>query len=73
MKLNWIFFPIDWILLFKHSWIKKKLQPFEVELLDPAVPKLFWALPKPEFGEHASNNDPSPKQRIVAATRWRHM
>jgi len=29
-----------------------------------AVPKLFRAFPKPEFGEHASNNDPSLKQRL---------
>jgi len=29
-----------------------------------AVPKLFWAFPKPEFGEHASNNDPILKQSI---------
>jgi len=29
-----------------------------------AIPKLFWALPKPEFGEHASNNDPILKQRV---------
>jgi len=28
-----------------------------------AVPKLFWAFPKPEFGEHASN-DPILKQRV---------
>jgi len=26
-----------------------------------AVPKLFWALPKSEFGENASHNDPSLK------------
>jgi len=25
------------------------------------VPKLFWALPKSEFGENASHNDPSLK------------
>ena len=25
------------------------------------VPKLFWALPKSEFGENASRNDPSLK------------
>jgi len=29
-----------------------------------AVPKLFSALPKPEFDKHASNNDPSLKQRM---------
>jgi len=29
-----------------------------------AVPKLFWAFRKPEFGEHASNNDPILKRRM---------
>jgi len=27
-----------------------------------AVPKLFWARPKSEFGEHAWNHDSSLKQ-----------
>jgi len=29
-----------------------------------AVPKLFWALPKFEFGENSSHNDPSLKHII---------
>jgi len=29
-----------------------------------AVPKRFWAFHKPEFDEHASNNDPILKQRM---------
>jgi len=29
-----------------------------------AVPKLFWALPKPKFVEQASNYDPILKKRI---------
>jgi len=50
------FFPVNWILAFKHSWIKKKLQPLTLEWLESTVSKLFWALLKPEFGEHAWNN-----------------
>jgi len=29
-----------------------------------AVPKLFWALPKSEFGEHAWNHESSLKQQM---------
>jgi len=52
--LNWnnieLFPPVDWI---------KKLTSTTAR---SAVAKLFWALPKPEFGEHASNNDSNLKQ-----------
>jgi len=40
----------------KHPWIKKA---------STAYAKMARAaLPKPEFGEHASNNDPILKQRM---------
>jgi len=51
------FFSVDWILLFKHPWIKKASTAY-AKMSRVPVPKLFWAFPKPEFGEHASNNDP---------------
>ena len=34
-----------------------------------AVPKLFWALPKSEFGEKASHNDPSLKHIMKKKVR----
>jgi len=43
---------------------KKSLTTAYAKMARAAVPKLFWALPKPEFGEHASNNDSILKQRI---------
>jgi len=35
------FFPVNWILVFKHSWIKKHFQPLTLEWLESAVSKLF--------------------------------
>ena len=46
------------------STCKKSLTTAYAKMARAAVPKLFWAFPKPAFGEHASNNDPIPKQRI---------
>jgi len=43
---------------------KKSLTTAYAKMARAAVPKLFWAFPKPEFGEPASNNDPILKQRI---------
>jgi len=40
-----IFFPVDWIFLFKHPWIEKSLTTAYAKMARAAVPKLFWALP----------------------------
>jgi len=50
------FLPVDWILLFKRSCISRKTSTAYVRMARSALPKLFWARPKSEFGEHASNN-----------------
>jgi len=55
------FFPVNWILLFEHLWIFKNSTGY-ARMAISAVRSLFWALPKSEFGEHASNNNPSLKQ-----------
>jgi len=57
------FFPVNWILLFKQSWIFKILTGY-ARMARSSVPRLSWALPKSEFGEHASNNNPSLKQLV---------
>jgi len=64
-----IFFPVNWTLLFKHSWIFKNLTGY-ARMARSAVPKLSWALPKTEFGEHASNNNPSLKQLVKKRKKW---
>jgi len=40
----------------------KKIQPLRLEWLESTVCKLFCALPKSQFGEHGSKNNPSFKQ-----------
>jgi len=37
------FFPVTWILLFKHSWIFKNSTAY-ARMARSAVPRLFWAL-----------------------------
>jgi len=39
-------------------------------MVKSAVPKLFRARPKYEFGEHASNNNASLKQRMEKMIVW---
>ena len=67
MKMT--FFPVNWILLFKHSWILKNLTGY-AWMARLAVPRLSWALPKSEFGEHISNNNPSLKQLVKKRKKW---
>jgi len=43
---------------------KKKGSTTYANMARAAIPKSFWALSKPEFDEHASNNDSSLKQRM---------
>jgi len=40
----------------------KKIQPLRLEWLESTVCKHFCALPKSQFGEHGSKNNPSFKQ-----------
>jgi len=67
---NTEFYPSRLDFVIKTLLDLKKTSTAYVRMDRSAVPKLFWVRPKAEFGEHASNNNQSLKQRMKKMLVW---